>query len=540
MEQATATKNPFQYLIDRLGEEHARDYLLSELRDEKNMALFAMCFPNHVPDYPPDFHIAIWEQYRTAPKHVGGAAPRGFAKSTVTSVVYLAHKVLFGNSRMNLLISDTYTQAVDLMASLKDELEENHVIKWLFGDVVGARWAHDDIYVIGVTASGKRVSSRILALGAGMKVRGRKYKNFRPQTVIIDDLENDEAVQSKERREKLRKWLLRAVLPALDRTVGRVILIGTVLHKKSLLNSIIAEGADADPQFRSWSKFKYSAIVETDFSKAVNREIGRRQRSLWPEAFSLRKLIAMRDDPEDPDYIGSIPFAQEMQNNPLDEGQRIIQPEWVDESTYKLTEVLAAFGQSLQKTNENTDILGLWLAQTFTKIHSAVDPAISENETADYWAMCTIGITRACPICEGNPAGHIMQLDMLRFRESDPMNQVQAVIDNYQIWRPDKIRVEAVAYQAGLVKLIKREAVAQEVYMPLKAWKPLVSKVRRANVHSANFSGRIVHLRTDHGLYGKFREEIIDFPQADHDDMFDAYMASADVSLKRRAAAQTR
>ena len=42
--------------------------------------------------------------------------------------------------------------------------------------------------------------------------------------------------------------------------------------------------------------------------------------ALWPEHMSLETLKAMRDNPKHPRYIGSIAFAQEYQNKPLDEG----------------------------------------------------------------------------------------------------------------------------------------------------------------------------------------------------------------------------
>ena len=79
-----------------------------------------------------------------------------------------------------------------------------------------------------------------MALGAGQKVRGLKFKNFRVQLMICDDLEMTR-LQSKERREKLRRWLVRAALPAIDRQVGRCILIGTMLHKRSLFSAIVSK-----------------------------------------------------------------------------------------------------------------------------------------------------------------------------------------------------------------------------------------------------------------------------------------------------------
>lgn len=509
--------NPHQRLIDKVGEREAKRLLRDFYAQPENIPAFARLFDNHIPSYPPEFHREILKIYATTHGNVGGAAPRGFAKSTITSLVYLAWRTVNATSRFSILISDTYTQAVDLMSALKDEFETNPMLKWLYGGLQAGRWAEDDILVWGYTKDNRRVQCRIIALGAGMKVRGRKFKNFRPQLVIVDDLENDEAVQSKERREKLRKWLVRAVLPAIDRVIGRVILIGTILHKRSLLSAIIA----GEGEFKSWTSFFYAGVMDG--------------KTIWPEVYSTEEIYEWRDNPENPNYLGAVAWGQEIQNNPLDEGQRIIQPDWV-QSTYTLAGMLDRYAVI---EPDAKDLLGRWMAETFKLIHSSIDPAISEKETADYWAQVTIGITNRCPVCDDGSEGHIMVLDYDRIREGDPMKQVERAIDNYVLWRPDKVRVEAVAYQAGLVKLIRREATKQNVFIPLKPFKPLVSKVRRANVHAANFSGGLVHLRKDHSLYQAFVDELTEFPQGEHDDMFDAYMGAADISLKNRIAGTT-
>jgi predicted phage terminase large subunit-like protein len=513
------TSNPFEVLIEQLGEEGAKAYLRDFYADPENLPAFAMLFDKHVPSYPPEFHIEMWRTYTTTEGNVGGCAPRGFAKSTSTSLVYLAFRTLNATSRFSIVISDTYTQAVDLLAGLKDELAENEMIRWLYGDVVGESWAEDDIEVLGYDPAGRRVPCRIIALGAGMKVRGRKFKNFRPQLIIIDDLENDEAVQSKERRAKLRKWLVRAVLPAIDRTIGRVIMIGTILHKRSLLNAIVNKEAE----FRSWHTFKLAGIMDG--------------KSIWPELYSTKEIYQWRDDPSHPNYLGAVAWAQEIQNNPQDEGLQIIQDEWLEGQGFNLAELINRWVPLLtplgQELPEDYDILGEWLKFHFKAIHTSVDPAISEKQTADFWAMVTVGITKQCPLCNG-AEGHIMILDYVRMREPDPNKQVQTVIDNYLLWQHDKVRVEAVAYQSGLVRLIKNEAAKQGLYLPIRPFRPTTSKVARMNIHAANFSGRLVHYRADHPLAPAFIEELTEFPQGEHDDMVDSYMGAADVSLKRR------
>jgi len=68
----------------------------------------------------------------------------------------------------------------------------------------GVKWAEEDI----VTTTGIRISAR----GAGQSLRGLRQRAARPDLVIVDDLENDQDVENAESREKLLRWVKRAVL----------------------------------------------------------------------------------------------------------------------------------------------------------------------------------------------------------------------------------------------------------------------------------------------------------------------------------------
>ena len=67
----------FQDIVDTYGEQQAKTYLRRYFAKPENVPAFAMLFHEHVPTYPPDFHLEILELYTTTRGHVGGAAPRG-------------------------------------------------------------------------------------------------------------------------------------------------------------------------------------------------------------------------------------------------------------------------------------------------------------------------------------------------------------------------------------------------------------------------------------------------------------------------------
>jgi hypothetical protein len=108
----------------------------------------------------------------------------------------------------------------------------------------------------------------VVAKGQGMKVRGLKFNQYRPDKINIDDLENDELVESPERRAKLKRWFKMGVIPAMAKG-GKINIVGTILHHDALLAKIV-NGTD---EFSGWNVRKFKALNE------INGE----EVSLWPQ-----------------------------------------------------------------------------------------------------------------------------------------------------------------------------------------------------------------------------------------------------------------
>lgn len=504
-------------LIARFGELAAKKIYREYFRDPAHLEEFAELFPSYVPTQLAGFHGELYDYYE-AEGNFAGAAPRGFSKSTVTDTVYAAHRALYARSHFIMLISDTVTQAEGLLDGLKSELESNEMIIWMFGDVRGRIWSSEGL-IINAWAENRREVVKILPRGAGQKVRGLRFKQYRPDLVILDDIENDESVESAERREKLFNWFKRALLPALAKDVSKIIFIGTLLHRESLLSKAIrGEGI-----FAGWYRKKWQGILDDGTS-------------LWPERFDIGYLTGMRDNPEHPLYMGPIEFSQEIQNNPISEKDQIIKPEWT-RSQYSFNQKITDW--MIKTHNMNTDnATRTWLREHFSSIVGHIDPAISESERADYWAMATVGITSKCPICPNGGANHVVILDVMRLKEEDPNAQAKIIVEEYLLWRQDKVNVESVAYQAGLAAIVKNLGIKMRVHIPVRKWKPDRSKRRRAVLQSGLWAAGSVHIRSDMPFAGTFIEEVTQFPQGTHDDMFDAVLGASEgavLRIKRRA-----
>ena len=114
-------------------------------------------------------------------------APRSFAKSTVFSKIYPLYLICNGHPERTvkkiMLISSTGALAEHWLREIKREIDENRFLKNDFGNLTSAKWTQDHI-IAHNRADNRKIE--IMAKGRGYQTRG-----WRPDVVILDDLEDD-------------------------------------------------------------------------------------------------------------------------------------------------------------------------------------------------------------------------------------------------------------------------------------------------------------------------------------------------------------
>lgn len=268
------------------------DSILTEQQKETlrtDLSKFAeLFFAEMLTDKIPDFHREIYHLISGEMRLVL-AAPRGYAKSTIICVIYPIWLALFGKRRDICVISASETLAVELLRKIKRELESNLLLQTAFGDVRSSKWTENHIIL--------KNGVEIRAKGAGGQIRG-----FRPDTLLLDDIETDESVESEEQRKKLKEWLFKACLNTLL-PEGQLIIIGTVIHPLSVLADLL----EID---NGWTKRKYQAYK--DGVEKEGHELWSARDHKW-----LQKRKA---------EIGSWAFASEFMNNPISDESSPIKP----------------------------------------------------------------------------------------------------------------------------------------------------------------------------------------------------------------------
>lgn len=217
------------------------------------------------------------------------AAPRGHAKSTLTSFFYVIHQAVFAKKRNIVIVSSSEDMAVRFLRRIKAELEYNKAIQLIFGAQKSEKWSETEI----ILQNGVSIHAK----GRGAQLRGLISGSRRPDLIVLDDIEDEELVRSEVRRADLEAWLNGTVVPTLAPKVGQLVFIGTILHQDSLLNNVLTN-------YQEFVTRKFSALLPND-------------EPLWPERFTKDFLHKLRASFASRNQLAQ--FFMEYMNDPTPE-----------------------------------------------------------------------------------------------------------------------------------------------------------------------------------------------------------------------------
>ena len=425
------------------------------------------------------------------------AAPRGHAKSTNLTFKGSLHAALYRYKRYIIILSDTSDQANGFLSAIKDELEDNGAIREDFGDLTGGVWRENVI----ITSHGVRID----AIGAGQKIRGRKHKNWRPDLMVLDDIENDENVRTVEQRKKLENWFYKAVSKAGD-TYTDIVYIGTLLHYDSLLAKVLKNPAYRSVKYKAVQSFSTSPLWETwesiytdlgndgreleakSFFERNRAEMLAGTKVLWEEKLSYYDLMVTRVSE------GEASFNSELQNEPVNPDDCLFNEEWFD-----------------YYNPEDMDF-----SSADFRFYGFVDPSLGKNRRADYSAI----LTGALEV----PTGYLYILDADIVRRhpdaiiSDVLQKADWIQRTYGK-RYVKFGVETVQFQWFLKEQLAKSSARARIYLPIEEVPQSSDKVLRIQTLQPDIKNKYIKFSRRHKL---LLEQLQYFPMADHDDGPDA------------------
>jgi predicted phage terminase large subunit-like protein len=455
--------------------------------------------PHYFTYGPSKLHLALarmLDEYVVTRGHKNAIiAPRGGAKTTWVSKTFPLYTVCHNLEHYILLVGDTTEQARQNLDAIKYELTDNDALADAYPDVYGkgSVWSQDQI----VTRNGIKIQ----ALGAGKSFRGRSFRQYRPGLIIIDDLDDDEAVMSDRQRNKMWNWFAKVLIPIGTATTN-FLFVGTALHRDDTLHRL--------KKTANWQFQCYQGLI----SEPTRNDLWQQWRTLYS---NLDLPVKERQR-----------LALEMfRHNSQDmlAGSDVLWPD--REPLYVLMEYRASYGEAAFLSEyqgvPTADLAAEWPPECFAenvwfdrwpelKLKViALDPSKGKTDTSDFSAYVLLGLGR----------------DGLLYVDADlaRRDSTRIVEDGFTLahaFQPDLFAIEINQFQELLKAEFDRQAGSQGTILPLAGVTNTVKKSTRIRTLGTYLrQGKFRFKRNSRGA-DLLVDQLREFPCSQHDDGPDA------------------
>lgn len=227
-----------------------------------------------------DVHEELWHDIQESiigdgPEQLGRVLPRGTGKSAFGTLGPTIWSMAYKHKTYVLICSDIGSTAEKFIKDIKDNIIENKYIEDAFGKLLDD--GNKD-YKCNATQLEFTNRTFVEAISSTSPMRGRKYRNTRPDLIILDDYQSEDDCRTEEARDKKWKRYSDDVKFAKQRPVirnGKVIKKGTVLmawgtqqHKECFYSRLLKSA--------TWKFKKYKGVLVDDIDEYFNS-------GLWKE-----------------------------------------------------------------------------------------------------------------------------------------------------------------------------------------------------------------------------------------------------------------
>jgi len=445
-------------------------------------------FPSAFRQSSPAFHREMWDDLiNPAVNYVAFAVFRGGAKTTLLRA-YVAWSVAYRASRTIAYLGASSEKAQESGDWLRRLIEGNSEDGLAFAQIYGLRpgnkWNADRLDVLCRLSPQKpETTISLVALGITSSVRGLNIANYRPDLVCLDDVQTEENVGSETQRSKLNELVYASIVhtmaPRSEAPNSKLVLLQTPMRPQDLIAK-----AEHNPDycFR-----KFGIRDETGLSR-------------WEERFPTAVIQKEEESARRENQWAY--FARERLCWLVpDEGQYFRMD---DLRYYETPPVNIVTAYSIDPTPPPT------AAQVAGGMASK-----------DFEAHVVVGLTAS---------RDLYLLDYSLSRNHHPDWSVNKFFELAGKWRPLRVRVEGIAYQATLAWYFDQEMKKRGKFHAVEIWKDQRAKPIRIRQSLAGLaSNGKLYVRRDQR---EFLEQWETFPACDHDDLIDATAMAVSLALE--------
>ncbi len=469
----------------------------------------------------------FFQEHKRAIRSVD-CAPRGYAKSTLKTLLKPLHDICYGLEKYILFISATKAQSNQKLKDVRAEILDNVALCDVYGLGFESKRPGTEAFQV-QTPDG---SIYLQTVSSGTEIRGLRFREYRPTKIILDDVEDSEEVNNPELREDLYNWLME-VVANLGTKETSIEIVGTVLHRDSLLMRLTRNPAYRSRIYKAviqwstrqdlwdeWRRIYHDLDDDKRAEKAFKffeknkKEMLKDTEVLWPEKESYYDLMLEMEEK------GRRAFMKEKQNAPLPSDEALFDNIWwYREETRK-----GVKGFLIERTNS-------FIPMESLEAFGALDPATGEGSNKkgkglDY-ATISSGYKQ---FLNGGGCRLFVHADFTK--KAKPSRYIRAIFEHHQMMSFVKFAVETNLYRGLLMENIKRERKNVEKELKktgVKQWAIRVpfyeidnreNKIKRIFTLEPKINNG--YILFNRALSIDYMNMIEEFPKADHDDAPDS------------------
>jgi len=405
-------KNPSPELLKKITTDRT---IRAALARESHQWFFRLYLGHYIKYPSAPFHDELFAI--TENNKIRNAVIVAFRGSGKTTIMTLSHPIwaILGKQQKKcvLILGHTIYQARIYMKNIKEEFETNEVLK----DDLGPFREEDEWQAFSLVLP--KYNARIICASYEQGIRGLRHRQYRPDLIICDDVEDLESVRTLEGRDKVYQWFTGDVIPAGDQNT-KVVVIGNLLHEDSLIMRLKKkiEEKQFDGIFREYPFMDNKGKV------------------LWPGKFSTPESI----EAEKRKIGDEIAWQREYMLRIIPEEGQVVHPEWI---------------QFYEKLLELTP----WAEHRFAAV--SVDLAISERDSSNYTAILSAEVYG---YRENLKIYFLPQLTNERLTFPETVERIKMMAASFG--SPPKIFIEDVGYQKALIQKLESDGLKVEGFTP--------------------------------------------------------------------------
>lgn len=344
---------------------------------------------------------------------------RDAAKTTLLRV-FTSQRTAYAISRTVMYVSVSQFHASLSIRWLKRQMEYNHLWRECFGLRKGGKWTDEWCEIIhGV----EEIPITLLAAGVTGQIRGFNVDDFRPDLIVVDDVLNEENTATIDQRKKIDDLLFGALLnslaPESEAPWAKAVFLQTPFHREDAIEKCMG-----DPE---WNPVRFGIFDE-------------RGESRWPERYPTEKLLKAKE--------AAVRRSQ----------YRL----WMREKECTL---VSGEEKAINVENfKNYELLPEYLDTII-----AIDPASSDSEDADHYAIVVMGFR----------GPDVFILDYKLSKANMPDKAASDFFHFVVTYGPRKACIETIGYQRILKWYLEQEMVKRRIFIPIDAIQDRRSKATR-------------------------------------------------------------